>query len=129
MNMNKLWKFKRYLTLDDVADYLSTTFNDEVQHIDVERLLLDGHMAGSVVAKDWHCFILKPTDASTKVHDEVRDKLTSQKEIPHGDPDEIINGPHRIDLAELESNRKYITVELKSGCKAACYVINQSMHV
>jgi hypothetical protein len=126
--MNNLWKFKRYLTLDDVADYLSSTFNDEVQRIDVERFLLDGHMAGSVIANDWHCFILNPADACTTECGEAQDQFTKQKDDHRRDPDEIINGAYRIDLAELQSNREYINVKLKNGCKATCYAVDYSKY-
>jgi hypothetical protein len=126
--MNKLWKFKRYLTLDDVADYLSSTFNDEVQRIDVERLVLDKHMTGSVIVNDWHCFILKSTDADTTGTDVQSADLKESKLQALRNPDEIISGVYRIDLAEFECNRDYITIELKSGCKAACYEIDDSKY-
>ena len=70
--MNKLWKKKRYLTLDDVADCLSSTFNDLVQRVDVERFFLDGHLTGSVIANNWHCFALSSNDA----------RITAQGEDP-----------------------------------------------
>ncbi|MBF7731124.1 hypothetical protein [Pseudomonas sp. N040] len=124
--MNKLWKFKRYLTLDEVAHYLSSTFNDEVQSIDVARFMLDGYMVGSAIANGWHCFIIKSTDTDAKLHGENRDQFARNKEGHQVAPDEIINGPYRIDVAELQSNREYITIVLNSGCKAACYEIDYS---
>lgn len=110
--MSNLQKFKRFLTFGDVADNLSKVFNEEVKQIDVERLVVDGHIVASVIADDWHCFILKYGD--------VKKAETSEG------PVEIIKGVYRIDLAELESNFEYVTIELNNGCKAACYSVDHS---
>ncbi len=59
MTIDKLISLKGWLTLDEAARELSTTLRRDVNHSDVYRLALDGHLALSVyipVAIDAMCF-------------------------------------------------------------------------
>jgi hypothetical protein len=119
--MSKMLKFKRYLTFGDAAQYLTKKLDEEVTTLDVERLLLDGHIAASVITNDWHCFFLN----ATNTNDAAQSQNPSLIPAPDRVPDDIINGIYSIDIAEIESTRGYITIELETGVKAACYEITQ----
>lgn len=46
--MNKLLKLKKYLSINDAADYLSATLEEKVSIADIYELSLEGHLAISI---------------------------------------------------------------------------------
>ena len=46
--MNKLLKFKEWLTIDEAANYLKIGIGETVTNADILRLSLDGHLKLSV---------------------------------------------------------------------------------
>jgi hypothetical protein len=116
-------KFKRYLTFSEAAEHLTKILNEEVTTLDIERLLLDGHIPASVITNEWHCFYLKPKDNIT-----AKGKYSAHSPTPTDAPDDIISGIYSIDTAELESTNGYITIKLETGIKAACYEIDSTKY-
>ncbi|MDP2243503.1 hypothetical protein [Pseudomonas sp.] len=122
--MSKMLKFKRYLTSGDAAEYLTKKLEEEITTLDVERLLLDGHIAASVITNEWHCFYLKPKDTNNA----AKSKHFAHCPTPGETPDKIINGIYNIDIAELDSTNNYITIKLETDIKAACYEIDRTKY-
>lgn len=70
--MSKLFKLKRWLTLPDAANHLTTVLRQEVSEADILRLALDYRLELSVVfVGDVHASLCKPIDDSDVEYNEV----------------------------------------------------------
>ncbi|MDC5854532.1 hypothetical protein [Vibrio europaeus] len=76
--MSKLYKLKKFLTLDEASEHLSNTLEEKVSLADVYRLALDGHLTISVRFLDMIVMSLG------RIFEDTAEKLSPEMIIPKG---------------------------------------------
>lgn len=131
--MNKLLKFKEYVTIAQAAKHLSKMLGEEVNETDVIELISDGHLTASVVANDWAVYF--PQERIVK-------NITVFSVLLNGKPDDYISGiypirPEDIDVSQEKDSTfvleedypRYLPITLSDGRLAYCYEIKDNFEI
>lgn len=109
--MSKIFELKKWLPLDEAAEYLSIILNEKVKTHDLYRLALDGHLKLSINLVN-HAYVKKGQIVSFK---EAKKGLFSEEELKKLFPDddwqhskEIIWGIH---LTGYKDNNQFLELE------------------
>jgi len=112
------------MATSEAAKFLSTELEEEVTEKDVENLLLEGHMTGSISADDWICYPTDKRNGPEKINENSHKDMNAEGYNTPQMP-EIISGIYPISASDLNSDRNHIYIELSEKKATACYAIDQ----